>query len=302
MKVLVGKCFGLGNAICSIAMLKALRSLPEVDQLDVLVGTLPDDGGTTNVFKYLGKSGIIDHMYINSVNNGNHDRYDIAIMSIPFDGRWKNGRDFNAIKVMDTRGRPNHSQVFGFSSWKKHEVEYQMENARELGYNGLIPDCSFGFECDSRSNKIYLGVGYKKDDAGYFKQKHWGNENYIELVKKLLDADKELEIISTGDILDWNMTLKPIVTSVDNPRFKADITNLDDAFKRVSECAIYFGNDTGMMHVAAAAGLDTVGMFFIENTWTKSSPWCLSGLVLTERPTVEHAFNTIMDLRDSDGL
>jgi len=270
MRILIGKTFGLGNAVMSIPMIKALKSMSH--SINVLIGSTNDDSGALDVFRYLHKSKIIDHVYIDSAIDGDHDVHDVAIMSIPFDGRWRNGMHYNANKVMDGRTRPDPSTT-GLVSWKKHEVEYQMDNAYQLGYKGEVPDCSFYESLSLQSSNVYLGVGYKKDAAGFWKQKHWGNENFIELIKLMLNHDCNLKVWATGDTLDWNINLKKISDEVNDPRFIADITSIDKAFDIISKCSAYIGNDTGVAHVAASMGLKTLTYLPLENSFIKNRPW-----------------------------
>jgi hypothetical protein len=272
MKILVGKTFGIGNAIQCVPMLKALRSLSDVSKLDVLIGTTFDDAGASDVMRELKKSGIIDQLHL---DNAKGQIYDVAVMSIPFDGRWHNGIHFDAVKVLDGRPRPDPSTT-GLSSWKKHEVLYQMDNAFELGYNGDVPSCQFmqsGFY-PVKNFCLYLGVGYKKDPAGFWAKKHWGNENFAEFCKLFLKERPDDYIVITGNNLDLKYSIMPIMHAVGNEHlvYKPSLS-LYNSFMDLSECHAYIGNDTGMMHAAASFNMNTAGLFFLENSHVKSPPW-----------------------------
>lgn len=289
MKLLVGKTFGIGNAVMAVPMLKALRSLGP-DSLDVLVGSTPDDFGAWDVMHQLQRAGVIDALYVDSTPgfDGEIERrrkYDYAVMAIPFDGRWRKGhshddRHFSAHAVIDGRPRPDPSTV-GLSSWKKHEVEYQMENARTLGYEGETPTMDFLFGArPMRPRHFYLGVGYKKDAAGFWKKKHWGNENFAAVAGMILAAHPENRVVMTGDMADGKLSIAPILDLVEQKhggtrgRISWNSTpRLRDSFHVVSSCSAYVGNDTGMMHVAAAHGLPCSAVFRLENSITKNGPW-----------------------------
>lgn len=270
MKVLFAKCFGLGNAVMAIPAIKALRSLGH--QVDVLVGNTPDDVGAFDVLT-LAKTyhGLIGTIWVNSAPLP--ERYDLAILSIPFDGRWKNGVHFSAQEIMDGRTRPIPSTT-GLVSWKKHEVEYQLDNIRELGFTGDVPDCSFLGEYDKikRDISVYLGVGYKKDSAGFWKVKHWGNQNYSLLLMRLFE-DTSIRVICTGDTADLQFSIKPIRDIV-GKRLEYVPTGLRASLDVVQQCDIYIGNDTGMAHVAAACGRKVITVHNLENSIVKSHPWC----------------------------
>jgi hypothetical protein len=296
VRILYGKCFGIGNAIMAIPALRALRSMGH--QVDVLVGTLPDDGGAVEVLSRLRDyegMGIIGTVYR---DNALPARYDLAIMAIPFDGRWRNGTHYIADKVMDGRTRPDPATT-GLISWKKHEIEYQMDNARELGYSDEIPSCSFlSPHLVDGSHSFYLGIGYKKDAAGFWKAKHWGNENFAALVKFIADHPLN-RVFTTGDMQDLVLTIAPIMRMVNDKRFIHEPGSLVKSFDSVADCGFYVGNDTGMMHVAAAFGRKALGLFFLENSIVKSKPWCKDGFALDgvgRNVTPEEVFRKIKEM------
>lgn len=292
MQILVGKTFGIGNAVCAIPMIKALKTIGDVE---LLIGNGPDDFGAYDVLQ-----NIVDPSKIH-VNSALGKEYDVAVMAIPFDGRWKNGTHFSAKKVMDGRPRPDPS-TFGFSSWKKHEIEYQMENAYELGYTGNIPSPSFlHYTRIYDPNTVFVGTGYKKDVSGFWAKKHWGNDNYISLIKKMLESDRSLRCVMAGNSMDLQTTMAPIVRGVSENRLVAHTPTLRRSMELVASCGAYVGNDTGMMHVAAAHGVPTLVMFMMENAWTKSGPWCNRKIVLKCHeilPSPEEVFTAYKELRN----
>lgn len=297
MQILVGKTFGIGNAICAIPMIKALGTLGTVH---VLVGDGPDDFGAVDVLKH------VSYVHFIHTNFVEQDiEFDVAIMAIPFDGRWKNGVHYKAKRVMDERPRPDPS-TFGFSSWQKHEIEYQMENAYALGYKGDVPSPTFLHNTRVYyPNTVFVGTGYKKDAAGFWAKKHWGNENYISLIKKMLEDDRSLQIVMAGNSMDLQATMAPIVRGVSENRLVAHTPTLRRSMELVASCGAYVGNDTGMMHVAAAHGVPTLVMFMMENAWTKSGPWCDRKIVLKCHeilPSPEEVFTAYKELRNGRDL
>lgn len=289
MNILVGKTFGIGNAICAIPMIKAIKSLGH--NVDILIGSHPDDFGSNQVLKGQGE------LLIDSAD----DRvYDLAIMAMPFDGRWKNNVHYRAKEVWDERPRPDPTTM-GFSSWKRHEVEYQMDWARKLGYTGETPDCSFIPKREANPNLVYVGVGYKKDQAGFWKVKHWGNENFAQLIKMLLDSDPELRVVSTGNTMDMVVAMAPIFKLVGDPRYSINVTNVQSAFTSVCSSGLYVGNDTGMAHVAASCDRKVAVIFKMENAATKSHPWCRNYRVVeavNREVSPEEMFAVVQELRN----
>lgn len=280
----------------AVPTIKALSSLGDVD---VLVGSGHDDGGAADVMRNLAPR-IVRRVFFNSVPLDN--QYDVAVLSIPFDGRWQNGVHFSAKMTMDGRTRPDPSTT-GLSSWKKHEAEYQFDNALELGYLADMPDLMFYPSWVPDPESIYLGIGYKKDELGFWKKKHWGNENYSALVLRILSETGSV-IHTTGDLLDLQMTIKPILASLPvNVRHRLIVHqgSLDAAFRTVTGCAMYVGNDTGMMHVAASADRKVCGLFFLENSIVKNGPLCKQKRCLdgfARDLSVDEVFSAVMELRN----
>jgi ADP-heptose:LPS heptosyltransferase len=295
--ILFCKVFGIGNAVMAVPALKALRERYPHARIDVMLGTTPDDGGARDVLQRLLKDPydpynarnipIIDRIYFDQATDV---EYDLAILSIPFDGRWRNGANFKAKRTIDGRTRPDPSTI-GLISWKRHEAEYQDENILSSSpFQSYLdprpPLLSCQFISDARlrqieehwkpiSKRIYVGVGYKKDAAGFWKVKHWGNDNFVQLIKRLLASDPELNVISTGDIQDVQHSLGSIVRGVNDPRFQImPSPRLYDCFELVASCGTYVGNDTGMMHVAASCNRNVVAVFNLENSIVKSRPLC----------------------------
>jgi hypothetical protein len=271
MKILYGKCFGLGNCVMAIPAIKALTSLfcANGDSVDILIGSTPDDGGAFDVLSKLSNKIYLDNVPLS-------EDYDIAIMAIPFDGRWKNGIHFNAKRVMDTRPRPDFCPTLGMSSWKKHEAEYQMDNAIELGFTGLQPDSSFlGDSSERDPDLVYLGLGFKRDKDTFWSQKHWGNERFVTFIQTIRILRPNTRFISTGNIADVIQAGAPIMSRIADPKiFLCKNFNLNQSFDIVKKCGSYFGNDTGMMHVAASAGLPVYTMMAFEGSEIKNPPLC----------------------------
>lgn len=268
MNILVGKCFGLGNAVMAVPMVRALATIGTVD---VLLGNTVDDVGAIDVFLQLKNIGVIADIHL---VNACTKRYDVAIMAIPFDGRWVNGIHYRADRVLDTRPRPEFSPELGFKSWKKHEVEYQIENAIELGFNDQIPTMQF----TPRSNEIdqnlvYLGFGFKRDKADFWSQKHWGNERFTKFITHCIEMKPDIRFRATGNAADLAQVIMPIRNELEI-EFGPITANITSAIHEVGRCGSYFGNDTGMMHVAASFDMPTFGLMAYENVATKNHPWC----------------------------
>lgn len=271
MRILVGKTFGIGNAVLSIPMIKALATLGEVD---VLVGSTPDDFGATFVFGSLMPSGIVKRIFVDGVPPSHE--HDAAVMAIPFDGRWRNGVHFNAKRVLDGRKRPGNVERLGFDMWEKHEVAYQMENAYELGYSGPLPTSAFLQPGVPDEDLVYLGIGYKRDPGGFGLSKHFGNEKFVALMRAIRERRSGTRFISTGGVSDIIQNGVPMMREIgDHKIYSCEVGpgGLQRAFEVVRGCKAYIGNDTGMMHVAASLPIAVHGLFLSQDLARKNHPY-----------------------------
>ncbi len=295
MKILVGKTFGIGNAVLTIPLLKALKSMGH--DVDVLVGTSDDDVGAADVMRRL-KPSVINDVWFDRAPMD----YDIAIMSIPFDGRWQNGTHFGAGEVWDGQRRPGNVDRLGFDMWSKHEVEYQMDNARQMGYDGPTPDCSFLSRGVRDPDLIYVGLGYKRDPGGFGLSKHFGNGRYAALIEEIRRIRPQAKFVSTGILVDMMQSWVPIVRDIGpaySGFYRFATGGLDQAFDIISRCSGYLGNDTGMMHVAASTDMPTMGMFAYQGLLTKNPPFCArsrSILFVPECPPIEQIARDFVEL------
>lgn len=261
-------------------MLKALRSLGH--QVDVLVGTGPDDFGAKQVFKTLRETSDDDVIGNIWSDNINFDRpgYDRAIMAIPYDGRWDfQAKFFSGDRVMDSRRRPGNVDRLGFDMWEKHEIEYQMDNARELGFSGPTPSCSFLKSQMRDPDLIYVGLGYKRDNGGFGASKHFGNSRYAAVMREIKRIRPQTRFVSTGGPSDMVQSWYQIVRELGPEyssyyQFPLPSEDLGRSFDTLAGCTAYIGNDTGMMHVAASTGMPTFGLFAYADLMRKNPPFC----------------------------
>lgn len=301
MKILVGKTFGIGNAVLSVPMLKAIASGGH--EIDVLTGSGRDDFGAVEVMIQLQQTynfECIQNVWLDAVSPKH--QYDLAIMAIPYDGRWRNGHHFYAKEVWDERKRPDNVQRLGFDMWKKHEVEYQMENARKLGLIDIeTPSLQFLTEpTEIDDDLVYLGIGYKRDTAGFGLSKHFGNERYAALMQTIRKIRPQTKFVSTGGPADMLQTFYQMVKHIDadySEFYRFHALSLQHSFDIVKRCKAYIGNDTGMMHIAASIGMPTCGLFSYPDLMVKNPPFCdrSKSILFDESSSVESIAEQFVD-------
>jgi len=106
-----------------------------------------------------------------------------------------------------------------------------------------------------------LGIGPTANWIG----KQWPAENFVALIARLTDADglfpgARVAIFGTEN---ERAAATPVIDSVPLER-RLDLVgrvDLPTAYACLVRCDFYMGNDSGLMHMAAAAGLPTLGLF-----------------------------------------
>lgn len=279
-RVLFGRVFGIGNAVMSVPAIKHYRDTPGFE-VTVVVGTTPDDAGALDVLRMLQgvrvvtDAELMEHVTAWSRHSGEmYPRFDHGVLSIPHDGRW--GQLFPHIceRVWDGRTRPDPSTT-GFVSWERHEALYQLEVAEQVTGRQRQPgpiDPSFYDHPVHQSKTVYLGVGYKRDVAGFWARKHWGDDNFVRFAELVLQRGDSYGVMVTGNADDMRSIGRRLAAL--SPRVSVGMPPLGASISAVSQVGSYVGNDTGMMHVAASMGKPVVGIFNFEGTIQKNHPLC----------------------------
>ena len=106
-----------------------------------------------------------------------------------------------------------------------------------------------------------LGLGPTANWGG----KQWPAESFAEIISRLtaaqaILADARVAVFATGG---ERAAAQPVIDSVPRSRCLDLVGNVDllTAFACLERCALYIGNDSGLMHLAAAAGVPTLGLF-----------------------------------------
>ena len=95
--------------------------------------------------------------------------------------------------------------------------------------------------------------------------KIWPPENFVELAQRLTAPDGILPgaRIAVFGAADERHLAQPVIDAFPGERLVdlAGGTDLATAAACLYRCALYIGNDSGLMHMAAAAGTPTLGLF-----------------------------------------
>ena len=195
-------------------------------------------------------------------------------------------------------------QVNVGGAYGKHEAEYKMNFARNLGYRGPTPDCevtwsdrswyNINWKYDYTKKFIAICPGYLKTDHWHLK--HWGNQNYASLIHALHTEYPELEFVFLGDKSDRAHVenIEKLLAEVCLPEtfnLCGEFSDIKDVAALLSKGVLSIGNDGGLQHIAAAVGTPTVTIFTFTNP-IKNKPLSKKGkLVMTpceHRITCQH--------------
>ena len=125
---------------------------------------------------------------------------------------------------------------------------------------------------DENTRGLILALGPGANSYG----KKWPVENYGELAKCLTETDgpmPDARILLLGDRSDHE-TVRPIVVAFAEDRI-IDLTGAIDIAVTaacIERADLYIGNDSGLTHLAAAAGVPTLALFGPGVAW-KYRPW-----------------------------
>jgi ADP-heptose:LPS heptosyltransferase len=141
--------------------------------------------------------------------------------------------------------------------------------------------------------------------AANWRGKQWRGERFAELARRLTAADGPLPgaRVAVLAAAHERVQAEPVLTAVPAARIIDLIgkTDLLTAAAVLRRCALFVGNDTGLMHIAAATGLPTLGLFG-PSPIDQYAPWgpC-TAVVRTEQPP-EAMYAAGFDHRTTDTL
>lgn len=133
----------------------------------------------------------------------------------------------------------------------------------------LIPD-----------QECYLAVSPAANWVG----KQWPVEYFTQVTKKLLNEDSNAKVVVLSAPHEKE-SIQPLIQQL-NPERSLILCdgqyNLGEVAAIIQRCKIFIGNDSGLMHISAAVGTPTIGLFgpSRENNY---GPWSVLGLTAPHR-------------------
>lgn len=225
-------------------------------------------------------------------------RYDIVIIMHHLTTRW--GAWKYALLALATgakirlgldNGRgwflTDRVQDFGFGA--KHEVEYWVEVAGRLGAKPDYGSLEFplrsaiggsGQALDTPGERLW-GVGpmvaIHPGSGEYSRARRWPAQRFAQVARRLSQEDGA-RIVLVGGPKEVDLA-EEVARGLDMnppPINLAGRTNLKELAAFLRSCSVFLGNDSGVMHLAAAVGTSVVALFGPSNhqAW---GPWVGEG-------------------------
>ena len=278
--ILFIQLWGIGETILTLPAIKALKERYKKTSIEVLCTQRNKD-----VYfncKFISKLNVVN-LSIFSLKwfvIKNWRKYDIvvdmeeylnisAIMSF-FLGRYRIGyshgiRSLVYSKKVRYNDQQHTSKTF-FDLVKLLGVKGNVKKLERLNYTGSdkkIVDLSLKY---SNITKTHFLVGIAPGAAESSRSRMWPRQKFAELIEAISKKKKNVKIILTGSQNEIKMNEK-IINIIPSERDKNKVLNLAgkftlrQTFYLISKCNVFIGNDSGPMHIGAAMGVKTIGLF-----------------------------------------
>tara|TARA_B100000029_G_scaffold515294_1_gene621581 strand:+ start:1796 stop:2725 length:930 start_codon:yes stop_codon:yes gene_type:complete len=109
-------------------------------------------------------------------------------------------------------------------------------------------------------NKVVIAIA----PGGNWTPKVWPIEKYNQMILKLkkLYQNRQIYFLIVGSKKEEKIYFKNLTKNIDT-RYLINImgTSLTLTYSYLSQCKLFIGNDSGLMHLSAATGIKTIGLF-----------------------------------------
>ncbi|MEX1035191.1 MAG: glycosyltransferase family 9 protein [Sneathiella sp.] len=193
------------------------------------------------------------------------------------------------------------SSLLGFLPARNHhiwrggqeDIHKAQANAHLIGLNTPLPPRIVPTQSQIDASIKWLGPVEQRGKilalapTANFYQKQWHHENYLRLAQKLTAKDGILEgaYIAVFGAPGEEAQAMPVVNALPKDQVIDLVgkTSPMEAATILSQCDLFIGNDSGLMHTAVAVDIPTVALFGIGKP-TVYGPWGDHSLCLKSTP------------------
>ncbi|MBL7056470.1 glycosyltransferase family 9 protein [Candidatus Woesearchaeota archaeon] len=274
-KILLVQLWGLGETVLCLPAIKALREENKESKIDVLVTKRVKD-----VFYENSDLNNIIEVALNPLSLKlfilkNFRKYDIVIdmeeyLNISsiiafFLGKKRIGynhgiRSLLYDKTVSYNDQQHVSQTF-MDLLKPLGVKKKVHKLLSLNYSSRDKkNVDSLLKKNSISNRDFV-VGFGIGLAESVKERMWPEERYAQIADYLI-KNKKAKVIFMGSKNESEIVRKIQSSMKETGCYNfCGKTNVRELFYLISTCKLFIGNDSGPMHVAAAQGVKTIGLF-----------------------------------------
>src|SRR3989338_4885975 len=141
-------------------------------------------------------------------------------------------------------------------------IKYDFEKLPNLNYSKSDKNKVDRFLKDNKVKDTDVIVCVAPGAAESAKSRIWPFERYAELCDEII-AKYNAKIVFTGIPEESSLikSIQDMMEAKDRTMNTAGQINLNQLFYLISKCKLFVGNDAGPMHIAAAQGIKTLGLF-----------------------------------------
>jgi len=152
----------------------------------------------------------------------------------------------------------------------RHEADYCMDLARYIGVetNNLSPEIFLTAAEKEIALKTLVEIGAGKDDfkiivhtgSGH-SSSNWSEAKYFELIKKILNEHPDAKIILTAKEMSEKFRMQLLELKSAGIIFADKAKRLRELISIISCADMLIAPSTGPLHIAAALGIKTIGLY-----------------------------------------
>ena len=275
-KILVIQLWGIGETVLILPAIEALRKKFPKAEINILVTDRNKDVFFDN--KNLNRAVILrlNPFSILAFMLKNIKKYDLAIDMEEYLNISAIISFFTGKRIVGYSHGPRSKLYTDKVKYndKQHAAQTFLDLARALDINYNIeklPMLHFSKNDKNTVDRFLKNNGVKSNDflicvapgaAESAKSRMWPYERYAEVCDEII-ARKNAKVIFAGNS-DENGLVENIQKNMENRNKtinSAGKVTLNQLFYLVSRCKLFIGNDAGPMHIAAAQGVKTLGLF-----------------------------------------
>ncbi|MFH0867682.1 MAG: glycosyltransferase family 9 protein [Candidatus Woesearchaeota archaeon] len=274
-KILLIQLWGLGETILALPAIEALRKHNKKSAIDILVTSrnkeiFYNDKNINNITVLK-----LNPFSITLFILKNLKKYDLAIdmeeyLNISaiisfFTGKERIGYSHgirSALYTETVKYNDRQHVVYTFLDLLKPlGIKKTADNLPKLNYSANDRKKIDNLLKKHNLSKNFL-VGFGVGAAESAKSRMWPQERFAKLADQLIKK-YNCKIILFGNNKEKKIIdqLQELIINKNNSFNAAGLINVREMFYLISKCRLFIGNDSGPMHVAAAQGVRTIGLF-----------------------------------------